>query len=68
MPERYEASLASLENIKDLCKITLAEVILALQQRLMRPDCIVEGVLPAKSHQSNFKKNDPTSSKNIANS
>jgi len=31
VPERYEASLASLENTKDLCKIASAEVIHALQ-------------------------------------
>ncbi|XP_006588284.1 uncharacterized protein LOC114368468 [Glycine soja] len=31
VPERYEASIASLENTKDLTKITLAEVLHALQ-------------------------------------
>ena len=31
VPERYEASIASLENTKDLSKITLAEVLHALQ-------------------------------------
>ncbi|KHN47524.1 hypothetical protein glysoja_049816, partial [Glycine soja] len=42
VPERYEASIASLENTKDLSKITLAEVLHALQaqeqRRLMRQD------------------------------
>jgi len=31
VPERYEASIVSLENTKDLSKITLAEVVHALQ-------------------------------------
>ncbi|XP_006599780.1 uncharacterized protein [Glycine max] len=45
VPERYEASIASLENTKDLSKITLAEVLHALQaqeqRRLMRQDRVV---------------------------
>jgi len=52
VPERYEASLASLENTKDLCKITLAEVIHALQaqeqRRAMRQEGVVEGALSVK--------------------
>jgi hypothetical protein len=60
VPERYEASLACLENTKDLSKITLAEVIHALQaqeqRRLMRQDRMVEGALAAKSQQSNSMK------------
>nr|KYP39847.1 hypothetical protein KK1_038839 [Cajanus cajan] len=40
IPERYEASIAALENTKDLSKITLTEVLHALQgleqRRLMR--------------------------------
>ncbi|XP_017434547.1 uncharacterized protein LOC108341368 [Vigna angularis] len=40
VPERYEASIATLENTKDLSKITLVEVLHALQaqeqRRLMR--------------------------------
>ena len=55
MPERYEASIVSLENTKDLSKITLTEVLHALQaqeqQRLMRQDHVVEGALPAKHHE-----------------
>ena len=31
VPERYEASIVSLENTKDLSKITLAKVVHALQ-------------------------------------
>jgi len=75
--ERYEASIASLENTKDLSKITLAEVLHALQaqeqRRLMRQDRVVEGALPAKHHEDDeskkyfFKKNQPASSENSAN-
>ena len=67
VPERYEASIVSLENTKDLSKITLAEVVHALQaqeqRRLMREDRVVEGALQAKHHdfgtskKKNFKKN-----------
>jgi hypothetical protein len=71
VPERYEASLASLENTKDLSKITLSEVIHALQaheqRRLMREDPMVEGALPVKSQKSNTMKNHPSSSENGAN-
>ena len=74
--EKYEASIVSLENTKDLSKITLTEVVHALQaqeqQRLMREDCVVEGALQAKHHDSrtsrkkNFKKNQPASNENGA--
>ena len=77
VPERYEASITSLENSKDLSKITLAEVLHALQaqeqRRLMRQDRVVEGALPAKHHEVDeskndfFKKNQPASSENSAN-
>ncbi|GAU15672.1 hypothetical protein TSUD_109300 [Trifolium subterraneum] len=71
VPERYEASLASLENTKDLSKITLSEVIHALQaheqRRLMRQDHMVEGALPVKSQKSNTMKNHPSCSENGAN-
>eukprot|EP00256_Glycine_max_P032673 XP_006577564.1 uncharacterized protein LOC102666775 [Glycine max] len=77
VPKRYEASIVSLENTKDLSKITLAEVVHALQaqeqRRLMREDRVVEGALQAKHHDSansikkNFKKNLPASNENGAN-
>ncbi|XP_028236994.1 uncharacterized protein LOC114416326 [Glycine soja] len=77
VPERYEASITSLENTKDLSKITLAEVLHALQaqeqRRLMRQDRVVEGALPAKHHEVDeskkdfFKKIQPASSENSAN-
>ena len=58
VPERYEASITTLENIKDLSKITLAELLNALQaqeqRRLIRQDCFAEGDLPTK-HQD-FEK------------
>jgi len=76
VPKRYEASIVSLENTKDLSKITLAEVVHALQaqeqRRLMREDRVVEGALQAKHHDSgnsikkNFKKNLPASNENGA--
>ncbi|XP_047154777.1 uncharacterized protein LOC124826061 [Vigna umbellata] len=59
VPERYEASIATLENTKDLSKITLAEVLRALQaqeqRRLMRQEGSVEGAFQVK-FQSNGNK------------
>ncbi|RDY03962.1 hypothetical protein CR513_12386, partial [Mucuna pruriens] len=61
VPERYEAFITSLENSKDLSKITLAEVLHALmaqeQRRLMREDRAVEGALPTKHHDAGYNKN-----------
>ncbi|KAF9684932.1 hypothetical protein SADUNF_Sadunf03G0001800 [Salix dunnii] len=58
VPEKYEASITTLKNTKDLCKITLAELLNALQaqeqRRLMRQDHIAEGALPTK-HQNHYK-------------
>lgn len=58
MPKRYKASITTLENIKDLSKIILAELLNVLQaqeqRRLIRQDCFVEGALPTK-HQD-FEK------------
>jgi len=75
--ERYEASIVSLKNTNDLSKITLVELVHALQaqeqRRLMREDRVVEGALQAKHHDSrnsrkkNFKKNQLASNKNDAN-
>jgi len=75
--EKFEAFIASLENTKDLSKITLAELVSAMQsqeqRRLMRQDNAVEGALPAKHHHAEssrkkyVKKSQPTSSKNSAN-
>ena len=77
VPEKFEVSIASLENNKDLSKITLAELVSTMQsqeqQRLMRQDCAVEGALPTKHHHAEssrkkyVKKNQPTSNENSAN-
>ncbi|XP_037495664.1 uncharacterized protein LOC105649510 [Jatropha curcas] len=52
VPERFEATISSLENTKDLSKIGLAELIHALQaqeqRRLIRSEGSVEGALAAK--------------------
>ena len=61
VPERYEASIATLENTKDLSKITLAEVLHALQaqeqRRLMRQEGSMEGAFQAKLHNNGGKNN-----------
>nr|KYP70532.1 hypothetical protein KK1_009752 [Cajanus cajan] len=72
VPEKYEASIASLENTRDLSKITFAEVLHAFQAQeqrsLMREDHVVEGALLVKSQQAkNYKKNYPTSSQSNTN-
>ncbi|KAJ6423527.1 hypothetical protein OIU84_024483 [Salix udensis] len=70
VPERYEASITTLENTKDLSKIKLAELINALQaqeqRRMMRLDHVAEGALQAKylDSKSNFRKNQVSSSSN----
>lgn len=55
MPEKYEASIASLENTKDLSQITLAEVLHALQaqeqRRMMRQEVAVEDAFLANNSQ-----------------
>ena len=76
-PEKFEASTASLENTKDMSKITLAELVNAMQsqeqRRLMRQDSAVEGALQAKHHhvkssrKKYVKKNQLASSENSAN-
>nr|KYP52898.1 hypothetical protein KK1_025097 [Cajanus cajan] len=61
VPERYEASIASLENTKDLSKITLAEVLHALQaqeqRRLTRQNHVVEGAWPSITKLNRAKRN-----------
>ncbi|XP_022738756.1 uncharacterized protein LOC111291345 [Durio zibethinus] len=55
VPERYEATITVLENTKDLSKISLTELLNALQaqkqRRLMRKDTTIEGALAVK-HQN----------------
>lgn len=52
LPEKFEATIASLENTKDLSRISLAELLSALQaqeqRRKMRQEGTVEGALQAK--------------------
>ena len=52
VPERFEATITSLENIKDLSKLTLTELVNALQaqeqKRKIRVEGFVEGALQAK--------------------
>ncbi|KAJ6416963.1 hypothetical protein OIU84_002780 [Salix udensis] len=70
VPEKYEASIITLENTKDLSKITLTELLNALQaqeqRRLMRQDHAIEGALQAKFPDSDkkkfFRKNSASSS------
>ncbi|KAH0748920.1 hypothetical protein KY290_028152 [Solanum tuberosum] len=54
VPEKFEATVTTLENTKDLSKITLAELLSAFQaqeqQRVMRHEGVVEGALLVK-HQ-----------------
>ena len=46
LPEKYEATISSLENSKDLSSITLAELVNALQaleeRRIMRKEGSIE--------------------------
>ena len=59
--ERFEATISSLENAKDLSSITLAELLNALQaqeqRRLMRQEGPVEGAFQAKSLNNNGSRN-----------
>ncbi|XP_016549116.2 uncharacterized protein LOC107848917 [Capsicum annuum] len=52
LPERYEATIASLENTKDLSRLSLAELLSALQaqkqRRMMRQEGSIERALQAK--------------------
>ncbi|GAV62041.1 DUF4219 domain-containing protein/UBN2 domain-containing protein [Cephalotus follicularis] len=56
LPERFEATIASLENTKDLSQIKLEELLSALQaqeqRRLMRLEGSTEGALLAKEQQN----------------
>ncbi|XP_038904510.1 uncharacterized protein LOC120090887 [Benincasa hispida] len=55
IPERYEATIASLENTKDLSKLKVIEVVSDLQaqeqRRLIRQKGSIEGVLKARLQQ-----------------
>ncbi|XP_022876856.1 uncharacterized protein LOC111395066 [Olea europaea var. sylvestris] len=73
LTERFEATIITLKNTKDMSKITLAESLNVLQaqeqQRIMREDGIAEGALPAKHNDyAKNKKNQPTNGENTTNS
>ncbi|CAL5436624.1 unnamed protein product [Camellia sinensis] len=61
IPEKFEATISSLENSKDMSSITLAELLNTLQaqeqRRLLRQKRSVEGAFQAKSHNNNGVKN-----------
>lgn len=77
VPERFEATITTLENTKDLFKINLTELMNSLQaqerRRVMREDRVVEGALSAKHQEArkknkkNDKKNQSSSSENFTN-
>ncbi|KAH0679210.1 hypothetical protein KY284_020295 [Solanum tuberosum] len=60
LPEKYEATISSLENSKDLSSVTLAELVKALQaleqRRLMRIEGYVECAFQANSLNSGSNK------------
>ncbi|KAL8114580.1 hypothetical protein AgCh_021445 [Apium graveolens] len=60
LPERFDATISSLENTKDLSTITLAEISNAMQaqeqRRLMREEVSMEGALQAKLHINRGEK------------
>ncbi|XP_075518328.1 uncharacterized protein LOC142552522 [Primulina tabacum] len=69
VPERFEATITTLENTKDLSKIALVELLSALQaqeqRRVMRQEGAVEGALPLK-HQDDEKNRKPVSGQSSA--
>ncbi|RVW28994.1 hypothetical protein CK203_115812 [Vitis vinifera] len=58
--ERYEATVITLENIKDLSKISMVELLNSLQaqeqRRLMRQNVITKGALQARHHRAEKNK------------
>ncbi|KAL4383409.1 hypothetical protein GQ457_15G013910 [Hibiscus cannabinus] len=62
IPERFEATITTLENTKDMSKISLAELLSALQaqeqMRVMRQEGAIEGALSVK-HQDDGKNRRP---------
>ena len=61
IPEKFEATITTLENTKDLSKIYLTELLNALQaheqRRSMRQEGVIEGALPIKHQDKNMYKN-----------
>ncbi|KAH0679129.1 hypothetical protein KY284_020214 [Solanum tuberosum] len=56
VPERFEATITTLENTKDLSSITLTELLSAFQAQEQRHVIRQEGALPAK-HQDDGRYN-----------
>ncbi|KAE8729685.1 hypothetical protein F3Y22_tig00003435pilonHSYRG00123 [Hibiscus syriacus] len=56
LPEKFESTVTTLDNIKDLSKIPLAELLSALQaqeqRHAMRQEGTIEGALAAKHHNN----------------
>ncbi|WJZ95895.1 hypothetical protein VitviT2T_014631 [Vitis vinifera] len=76
LPKKYEATISSLENSKDLSTISLTELLHSLevveQRRLMRQGDTVEGAFQARmhknaGHKNGKKKNNKPSSNNKKN-
>ena len=71
IPEKFEATIASLENSRNLSSITLAELLNALQaqeqRRLMRQEGSVEGVFQARSQNYKGGKNNKKKQSNNKN-
>ncbi|KAL6318985.1 hypothetical protein AAG906_001458 [Vitis piasezkii] len=61
LPEKYEATISSLENSKDLSTISLTELLHSLevaeQRRLMRQGDIVKGAFQARMQKNACHKN-----------
>ncbi|XP_022963821.1 uncharacterized protein LOC111464007 [Cucurbita moschata] len=61
VPEKFEATITTLENTKDLSKISLTELLNALQaqeqRRSMRQEGVIEGALRVKHQDSSRYKN-----------
>jgi hypothetical protein len=55
VPERYEASIAALENTKDLSKIALHALQAQEQRRLMREERTIEGIYLAKDFGKKYQ-------------
>ncbi|KAL4298262.1 hypothetical protein GQ457_12G011670 [Hibiscus cannabinus] len=59
IPKRFDATITTLENMKDMSKITLAKLLSALQaqdqRRVIRQEGAIEVALPVK-HQDDRKK------------
>ena len=59
--EKFEATITTLENTKDLSKISLTELLNALQaqeqRRSMRQEGVIEDALPIKHQDNNRYKN-----------